>query len=185
MKDISELSKIVEKEIEKLSYPKNPDFLYAPIQYIMGLPGKRIRPILVLMAHQLFNNDLNKALSPALAIEIFHNFTLLHDDIMDNAPLRRGNPTVHKKWNSNVAILSGDVMMIQSYQLLAKETSHILKELIDIFSSTAIVVCEGQQLDMSFETNENVSLIDYLKMIEYKTAKLIATSLKIICPDPE
>ena len=116
MKDLTELGAIIENEIGNLTYPKSPDLLYAPIKYTMGLQCKRMRPILVLMAHQLFDENVEKALSPAIAIELFHNFTLLHDDIMDNAPLRRGHLTVHEKWNSNVAILSGDVMMIKAYQ---------------------------------------------------------------------
>ena len=118
MQNLEQLQLLIEQEIEKINYPNSPKKLYQPIDYVMGLGGKRMRPILVLMAHQLFNDDLTKAISPALAIEVFHNFTLLHDDIMDNAPLRRGQQTVHEKWNNNVAILSGDVMMIQTYQLM-------------------------------------------------------------------
>jgi len=179
VKDLKELGAIIEKEIGNLTYPKAPELLYDPIEYIMGLQGKRMRPLLVLMAHQLFDENLEKALPPAIAIELFHNFTLLHDDIMDNAPLRRGNPTVHEKWNSNVAILSGDTMMIQSYQLMAKVDSNSLKDVIDVFSKAALEVCEGQQLDMDFETQDKVELVDYMKMIEYKTAVLLAASLKI------
>ena len=179
MKDIQELGIIIEQKIQQIHYPNNPNLLYDPIEYIMGLQGKRMRPILVLMAHQLFDTNLEKALSPAIAIELFHNFTLLHDDIMDNAPLRRGNPTVHEKWNSNVAILSGDVMMIQAYQLLAKVDSNNLKEVLTVFSKTAIEVCEGQQWDMDFETQSDVSLSDYMKMIENKTAVLLAASLQM------
>ena len=179
MKDIQELGIIIEQKIQQIHYPNNPNLLYDPIEYIMGLQGKRIRPILVLMAHQLFDENLEEALSPAIAIELFHNFTLLHDDIMDNAPLRRGNPTVHEKWNSNIAILSGDVMMIQAYKLLAKADSNNLKEVLTVFSKTAIEVCEGQQRDMDFETQSDVSLSDYMKMIEHKTAVLLAGSLQI------
>ncbi len=179
MKYLAELLVIIEKEICSLTYPKSPDLLYDPIKYIMELRGKRMRPLLVLMSHQLFDDNLEKALPSAIAIEIFHNFTLLHDDIMDKAPLRRGSQTVHEKWNSNVAILSGDVMMIQAYMLLAKVDSGILKEVLDVFSTAAVKVCEGQQRDMDFETNENVNLVDYMKMIECKTAFLLAASLKI------
>ena len=179
MKDLTGLGKIVEKEIRNLTYPKSPELLYDPIEYIMGLQGKRMRPMLVLMAHQLFDENLEKALAPAIAIELFHNFTLLHDDIMDNAPLRRGSQTVHEKWNSNVAILSGDVMMIQAYQLLAKADLNSLKEILDVFSKVAVKVCEGQQWDMNFETQDNVNLVEYIKMIEYKTAALLAASLQI------
>ena len=179
MKDLAQFSEIIEKEIVNFTYPKSPDLLYDPIRYIMGLPGKRIRPLLLLMSYQIFDEDVKRAISPAIAIEHFHNFTLLHDDIMDNAPLRRGSPTVHKKWNSNIAILSGDVMMIQAYQLLSEVDSNILKEVLDIFSKTAIQVCEGQQWDMDFEMQENVNLVEYMKMIEYKTAVLMAASLQI------
>jgi len=179
VKDLAQFSEIIEKEIVNFTYPKSPDLLYDPIRYIMGLPGKRIRPLLLLMSYQIFDEDVKRAISPAIAIEHFHNFTLLHDDIMDNAPLRRGSPTVHKKWNSNIAILSGDVMMIQAYQLLSEVDSNILKEVLDIFSKTAIQVCEGQQWDMDFEMQENVNLVEYMKMIEYKTAVLMAASLQI------
>ena len=179
MKGVAQLGKIIEKEIRKLTYPESPELLYSPPEYIMGLQGKRMRPILVLMAHQLFDKNLKKALPPAIAIELFHNFTLLHDDIMDNASLRRGALTVHKKWNKNVAILSGDVMMIQAYQLIAKVDPNYLKVVLDVFSRAAVKVCEGQQWDMDFETQENVDLVDYIKMIEYKTAVLLAASLQI------
>lgn len=179
MKDLASLLEIIENGIENLDYPDNPDLLYNPIRYIMGVPGKRIRPLLVLMAHQLFDENLEKAISSAIAIEHFHNFTLLHDDIMDNAPLRRGRPTVHEKWNNNIAILSGDVMMIQAYQLLLEVDHKNLRQVLEVFSKTAIKVCEGQQLDIDFETQKNVSLTDYIKMIEFKTAVLIAASLEI------
>ena len=179
MKDIQELGVLIEKEIQQISYPKTPELLYDPISYIMGLKGKRMRPILLLMAHQLFDKDITKAISPALAIEVFHNFTLLHDDIMDNAPLRRGNPTVHEKWNNNVAILSGDTMVVQAYQLMADVDVSIVKDVLSVFSKAATEVCEGQQWDMDFETQGDVLLSDYMKMIEYKTAVLLAASLQI------
>ena len=179
MKNIQELGMLIENELQQISYPNNPNLLYAPISYIMRLDGKRMRPLLVLMAHQLFDENLKKAIPPAIAIEVFHNFTLLHDDIMDNATLRRGNPTVHKKWNNNVAILSGDVMMIQAYQLMLKVDPDILKDVLDVFSKAAIKVCEGQQWDMDFETQSDVSLSDYMRMIECKTAVLLAASLQI------
>ena len=145
MQNLEQLQLLIEQELAKINYPNSPKQLYQPIQYVLELGGKRMRPILVLMAHQLFNDDLTKAISPALAIEVFHNFTLLHDDIMDNAYLRRGKKTVHEKWNSNVAILSGDVMMIQTYQLMLSVDSDILKDVLDIFSKAATKVCEGQQ----------------------------------------
>jgi geranylgeranyl diphosphate synthase type II len=179
MKSIQELSAVISNELGKIEYPKNPSLLYEPINYILGLGGKRMRPILVLMAHQLFDKNIEKAVSPALAIEVFHNFTLLHDDIMDKAPLRRGKQTVHEKWNDNVAILSGDTMLVQAYQLMAVVDKDIIKEVLAVFSKAAIEVCEGQQWDMDFENQSDVSIEDYLKMIEYKTAVLLGAALQI------
>ena len=179
MKSIQELSAIISDELGRIEYSKTPSLLYEPIDYILGLGGKRMRPILVLMAHQLFDKNIEKAISPALAIEVFHNFTLLHDDIMDNAPLRRGQQTVHEKWNSNVAILSGDTMLVQAYQLMAEVDNTIVKQVLAVFSKAAIEVCEGQQWDMDFETQSDVSIPDYLKMIEYKTAVLLGAALQI------
>lgn len=179
MKESKELALIIEQEIGNLGYPDSPALLYNPIEYIMGLGGKRIRPLLLLMSYQLFNEDIREAIPAAIGIELFHNFTLLHDDIMDNAPIRRGNKTVHEKWDTNTAILSGDVMMIQAYQLIAKSENSVLQEVMDIFSKAAVTVCEGQQLDMNFETQSDVCLKDYMIMIEYKTAVLLAASLKI------
>jgi len=179
MQNLEQLQLLIEQELGEINYPNSPKQLYQPIEYVLGLGGKRMRPILLLMAHQLFDEHIEKAISPALAIEVFHNFTLLHDDIMDNAPLRRGKKTVHEKWNSNVAILSGDVMMIQTYQLMLKVDSNILKDVLDVFSKAANEVCEGQQCDMDFETQENIQLADYMKMIENKTAVLLAASLQI------
>ncbi len=179
MKSFLEIGELVEQEIENLSHPNFPESLYDPIEYIMGLQAKRLRPILVLMAYQLFEENIVNALPSAIAIELFHNFTLLHDDIMDDAPLRRGNPTVHQKWNSNVAILSGDVMMIKAYQLLTKVEAKSLTAVLNSFNKAAIKVCEGQQFDMDFENRDNVTLDEYMRMIEYKTAVLLAASLQI------
>ena len=179
MQTLSQLSVIIEGELGKIAYPNTPQKLYQPIDYVMGLGGKRMRPILLLMAHQLFDENIEKAISPALGIEIFHNFTLLHDDIMDNAPIRRGKQTVHEKWNQNVAILSGDTMLVQAYQLLSDVDKSIVKEMIAVFSKAATQVCEGQQWDMDFEIQKDVTLQEYLKMIEYKTAVLLAASLQI------
>ena len=179
MKSISDLQEIIEQELSNINIPKSPENLYKPINYVIGLGGKRIRPILVLIAHQLFGRDFKNALAPALGIEIFHNFTLLHDDIMDNAHLRRGKKTVHEKWNNNVAILSGDTMLVQAYQLMTNVDSSLVQEVLNIFSQTSIKVCEGQQWDMDFETKSDVSLSEYIKMIEYKTAVLLAASLQI------
>ena len=179
MQNLSQLSAVIEVELEKLDFPRKPEKLYQPIEYLIGLGGKRMRPILLLMAHQLFDDKIEKAISPALGIEIFHNFTLLHDDIMDQAPLRRGQQTVHEKWNKNVAILSGDTMLVQSYNFMADVDQSIIKELLAVFNKTATQVCEGQQMDMDFESQKEVPLQTYLKMIEYKTAVLLAASLQI------
>lgn len=179
MKTIEQLRIEVEQEIIGLKYPSHPSDLYAPIDYILGIGGKRMRPILLLLAHQLYNKDFSQALMPSVAIEVFHNFTLLHDDIMDKAPLRRGNDTVHEKWNNNVAILSGDAMLIQSYQYFYDLDAKVLKEVLSVFNQAALQVCEGQQYDMDFEIQAEVSMDSYLKMIEYKTAILLAASLKI------
>jgi geranylgeranyl diphosphate synthase type II len=179
VKDLSQIAEIIEAEINNISYLKDPENLYLPIEYTMEFGGKRIRPILLLISYQIFNDNIERAFSPAKAIELFHNFTLLHDDIMDKAPLRRGKITVHKKWNNNIAILSGDVMMIHAYQLLAKVEPKHLKPILNVFNKAAIEVCEGQQWDMDFESKDDVPLIDYIKMIELKTAVLLAASLKI------
>ena len=179
MQTLSQLSAIIEGELGKIAYPNSPQKLYQPIDYVMGLGGKRMRPILLLMAHQLFDENIEQSISPALGIEVFHNFTLLHDDIMDNAPIRRGQQTVHEKWDNNVAILSGDTMLVQAYKLLTDVDKSILKEVLAIFNKAATEVCEGQQWDMDFETQENVQLSDYMKMIENKTAVLLAASLQI------
>ena len=158
---------------------KEPENLYEPMLYILGLGGKRVRPVLVLMAAEIFGANYNKALDAALAIEVFHNFSLVHDDIMDDAPLRRGKKTVHEQWDVNTAILSGDAMLIKAYQLFENYSGETFRELAELFSRTAIEVCEGQQYDMDFENREDVSIEEYLKMIEYKTAVLVGASLKM------
>lgn len=165
---------------EKHSFQLEPKELYEPIDYILNLGGKQLRPVLVLMAHQLFKDDCSSALPAAYAIEIFHNFTLLHDDIMDEALLRRGKPTVHELYDVNTGILSGDVMLIYAYEYLLKtEAPNHLSELIKVFNQAAIAVCEGQQYDMNFETRADVSLEEYMKMIGLKTAALIACALQM------
>ena len=179
MNSIAELRTLVEQELLNLNYPDNPKDLYEPMEYMLSLGGKRMRPILLLLAYQLYQKDLQKALKPSVAIELFHNFTLLHDDIMDKAPVRRGQSTVHSKWNENIAILSGDAMLIQSYQCLCNLPPKILPHCLDIFNEMALQVCEGQQYDMDFEIQAEVELSSYLKMIEYKTAVLLGASLKI------
>jgi geranylgeranyl diphosphate synthase, type II len=158
---------------------KQPNNLYDPIDYILNLGGKRLRPILVLMSCDLFGGKSTQALDAALAIEMFHNFTLIHDDIMDSAPLRRGEKTVHKKWNENTAILSGDALMILAYKMFDSYNADTYKPLLQLFNQTALEVCEGQQYDMDFETQNEVSLNQYLKMISYKTSVLIAAAIKM------
>ena len=158
---------------------KEPKNLYEPITYILGLGGKRLRPVLVLMATEIFGTDYKKALDAALAIEVFHNFSLVHDDIMDDAPVRRGKTTVHEKWDINTGILSGDAMLISAYQLFENYEGETFKDLAKLFSKTAIEVCEGQQYDVDFETRDDVTQAEYLKMIEFKTAVLVAAALKM------
>lgn len=158
---------------------KEPTNLYEPIDYILQIGGKRLRPILTLVSTHYFNKSFKEALPAALAIEVFHNFTLVHDDIMDEAPIRRGQITVHKKWDLNRGILSGDAMLLMSYQILEYYDSKIFKRLISVFNKTALEVCEGQQYDVDFETRNDVSISDYKKMITYKTAVLVACSLQM------
>jgi len=180
MLSFSDCHGIIDEQIKLLDIRhKKPTELYAPISYILSLGGKRIRPVMTLMACNLFTGDVRPAVNPALAIEVFHNFTLVHDDIMDNASLRRGKPTVHAKWNNNIAILSGDAMQVYVYQLLVGDNPVFLKTLLDVFNATALEVCEGQQYDMNFSKLPNVTLDDYLQMIELKTSVLLAASLKI------
>lgn len=179
MQTIFELQQIIETAIQKVEYPAHPEKLYAPIRYIMSLGGKRIRPVLLLLSSKLFDQDVNKAIEAALAIEIFHNFTLVHDDIMDNAPLRRGKDTVHIIWGLNNAILSGDVMMVEANKHLTQLDSSILKEALYCFNTTAQGVCEGQQLDTEFEQRNDVSIDEYINMIRLKTAVLVGGAMKL------
>jgi len=171
--------KIFSDYIEKQKIGRNPENLYEPIKYILSLGGKRIRPVLTLMACHIFGEEINKALPAATAVEIFHNFSLIHDDIMDKAPLRRGNPTVHEKWDLNAGILSGDAMLILAYQYFEHYEPEIFKELAKLFSKTALEVCEGQQWDIDFENRDDVTVNEYLKMIEYKTAVLVAAAFQM------
>jgi len=179
MKEFSALQLLLEIEIGKKSYGKHPESLYAPIRYLMGLGGKRLRPALTLLAYSLYRKDAQKILPYALAVEAFHNFTLMHDDIMDKAPLRRGKPTVHTKWNINTAILSGDVMLVKVYEMFATLEAEKLKEVLTAFNQCAAEVCEGQQLDMEFETTTRVTEAQYLQMIKLKTAVLLGFSLEL------
>ena len=178
LKSITELQEMLQVSLEQTSFLAEPKELYEPISYILRLGGKRLRPALVLMAADMYNYDLKKALPQAVGIELFHNFTLMHDDIMDDAPLRRGMTTVHEKWNSNIGILSGDALFVKAYQSIVKTDSKYLPALIDLFNQTALEVCEGQQYDMNFETQDDVSMLLYLKMIKFKTAVLLACALK-------
>jgi geranylgeranyl diphosphate synthase type II len=179
MKQLTELHALVSKAVDELTFPKYPADLYEPISYILALGGKRLRPALLLMACDLFGGDVESAIEPALAIEVFHNFTLMHDDIMDKAPLRRGKVTVHEKWNANVAILSGDAMMVEANKFMMKVDDAILRRVMNVFNETATGVCEGQQIDMSFEQRNDVQIDEYLDMIRLKTAVLLGGTLKI------
>lgn len=158
---------------------REPKTLYDPMVYILNLGGKRLRPVLVLMTAELFDCSYKKALDAALAVEIFHNFSLVHDDIMDEAPLRRGKSSVHEKWNIDTAILSGDAMLINAYQLFENYEGEIFRDLAKLFTATAIQVCEGQQYDVDYEEREEVSLKEYMKMIEYKTAVLVGAAMEM------
>ena len=179
MKTFNELRALIEDEIKNMALPAEPGNFYEPIRYILSLGGKRLRPVFALMACNIFNDDVAAAVKPAVGMEIFHNFTLLHDDIMDNSKLRRKKPTVNAKWNDNVAILSGDGMMYIASQYVFAAPEKVRKEVMDLYHKTAIEVCEGQQFDMDFETSNDVTLDDYIKMITLKTAVLPAACLKI------
>ena len=168
----------IESEVNTLQFTCPPQSLYSPIEYILSLGGKRIRPALTLLACNIYSETIEQAIPTALGFEVFHNFTLLHDDVMDKADMRRKRPTVHKVWNDNTAILSGDAMMIYSYQLIAQSQPAKLKEILDLFTQTALEVCGGQQYDMEFESRNDVTEAEYLEMIRLKTAVLLAACLK-------
>lgn len=176
---IATFSEKISQTLSTINYGEDPAELYEPIRYIMDLGGKRIRPLLTVLAHHLFEDEVDKALLPAAAVEVFHNFTLMHDDIMDQAPLRRGQPTVHEKWNANTAILSGDVMLVKAYELFFGVQPIHLPVVLKLFSTCAAEVCEGQQLDMNFETRTDVSIPEYLHMITLKTAVLLGFALEL------
>src|ERR1700744_2149787 len=179
MKKLEDLQQIISEAVDKQTFPHYLAALYEPISYILSIGGKRMRPALLLMACDLFGGDVDDALAPALAIEVFHNFTLMHDDIMDNAPLRRGRTTVHERWNKNVAILSGDVMLIEGYKLMMQVKDHLLRQILDIFNNTAVGGCAGQQVDMEFEERNDVQIDEYINMIRLKTAVVLGGALKI------
>jgi geranylgeranyl diphosphate synthase type II len=177
--DISQFSERINQTLSTLQYGDKPKELYEPIQYIMALGGKRIRPLLTLLGAYLFDDDVEKAMMPAIGVEVFHNFTLMHDDIMDQAPIRRGQATVHEKWDTNEAILSGDVMLVRAYEYFLGIEPSKLPTALQLFSTCAAQVCEGQQLDMLFETRQDVTIDEYLEMIKLKTAVLLGFSLEL------
>ena len=179
MLSIKEYQKAFINYLNEYSTPKEPRNLYEPIEYILELGGKRLRPVLTLMTAEVFNESFEKALDAALAVEVLQNFSLIHDDIMDEAPLRRGKATVHEKWDLNTGILSGDAMLILAYQLFENYSGETFKSLAELFSKTALEVCEGQQYDIDFETRNDVTIPEYLKMIEYKTAVLVGAAMKM------
>jgi geranylgeranyl diphosphate synthase type II len=179
MHSFKELSQLFAKHFEQNHFPTKPANLYEPCNYFLQIGGKRIRPVLTLLGNELFDEINQDAFEVATAIELFHNFTLIHDDMMDAASLRRGMQTVHTKYNSNIALLSGDVMLIKAYEYLAKINSEYLARILQLFNKTAAEVCEGQQLDMDFESQENVSLDDYIEMIGLKTSVLLAAALQM------
>lgn len=179
MKSADQFCEMVENYLAQLDIPVEPELLYTPIVYSLTGGGKRLRPVLLLLTRSIYDDQAYEALPAAAAIEVFHNFTLLHDDIMDNAMLRRGKPSVYAKWGKNVAILSGDAMMIKAYQLLGKVNSPELARILSVFTQTALEVCEGQQYDMDFESKQKVSVVEYMRMIELKTSVLLAGAVVI------
>ena len=179
MQNIEDYQKSFISYLEDFAVTKEPNNLYEPICYILKLGGKRLRPILTLMTAEVFGGNSQNAMDAALSIEVFHNFSLVHDDIMDDAPLRRGEQTVHEKWNINTGILSGDAMLILAYQLFENYEAKTFQDLAKLFSKTALEVCEGQQYDIDFETRNDVTIPEYLKMIEYKTAVLVGAAMKM------
>lgn len=178
MKTADELLQLINRYLDSLPYDRKPASLYAPIKYVLSMGGKRIRPTLMLLAYNLFKDDPEKILSSACALETYHNYTLLHDDLMDNADVRRGQPTVHKKWNANLAVLSGDSMLVLAYQRMLECDSH-LAEVLRLFTETALEIGEGQQMDMEFETRNDVCEEEYIEMIRLKTSVLLACAMKI------
>lgn len=178
MKTADELLQLINRYLDSLPYDRKPASLYAPIKYVLSMGGKRIRPTLMLLAYNLFKDDPEKILSSACALETYHNYTLLHDDLMDNADMRRGQPTVHKKWNANLAVLSGDSMLVLAYQRMTECDSH-LAEVLRLFTETALEIGEGQQMDMEFETRNDVREEEYIEMIRLKTSVLLACAMKI------
>ncbi len=179
MKSLEQLREVFLKHLKSTINHNEPKGLYDPVHYILDLGGKRLRPLLTLLSAQMYGESIDKALNAALAVEVFHNFTLLHDDIMDQADLRRGNPTVHKKWDENTGILSGDAMLIIAYQLFDEYDAGTFKQLTTLFSQTALEVCEGQQFDVDFESRDDVTIAEYMNMIKLKTSVLVGCALQM------
>lgn len=179
MTSLQTFQEVIQKKIDQFCASNGQENILQPVNYILGLGGKRIRPLLTLLAADLFTDEIDEAVYPALAIEVFHNFTLMHDDIMDNAPLRRGNATVHEKWNRDVAILSGDAMLIQAYQLMIRTRPDCIEQVLQTFNTTALEVCQGQQLDMDFQERNDVTIEEYIAMIRLKTSVLLGGAMKI------
>lgn len=177
--ELKHYTTLIEGELGKIGFPTTPERLYEPLRYFLQIGGKRIRPMLTLLGAELFGASHEKAMAQALSIEVFHNFTLIHDDIMDEAPLRRNVQTIHEKWNRDVAILSGDVLMIKAYQLLGQIDHALLPEAFALFNKTAIEVCEGQQMDMDFEQRSDVTIDEYIEMIRLKTSVLLGCALEM------
>jgi geranylgeranyl diphosphate synthase type II len=179
MNILESYSQQIEKEISAFSFPLKPAHLYDPLRYFMTLGGKRMRPMLTLMSAKMFGKSMEDSLPAAMSVELFHNFSLIHDDIMDEAPLRRAKQTVHQKWNTNIAILSGDVLLVKAYEQISKNPPHLIPALLTLFNQTAIEVCEGQQMDMDFETRSDVTSEEYIEMIRLKTSVLLGCALEM------
>ena len=179
MHTFNEYLERVNNAIKAIPYPEQPSHLYEPITYTMDLGGKRLRPVLVLMACEAVGGDINRALTPAIGLEMFHNFTLLHDDVMDKADIRRGKPTVHVKWNDNTAILSGDAMLTMATQLIAQSPADVMPQVMDLYNRTAMEIYEGQQYDVDFETRADVTVDEYIEMIRLKTSVLLGCACKM------
>ena len=179
MKKSTEILEMVKQAIDSISYEQGPKGLYDPIRYVLSLGGKRLRPVLMLMAYNMYDDDVRQALPQALGLEVYHNFTLLHDDLMDRADVRRGKPCVHKVWNDNTAILSGDNMLVMAYQYMSLSPAHLMPRILDLFTKTALEISNGQQMDVDFETRDDVKESEYIEMIRLKTSVLLACAVKI------
>lgn len=179
MQTVEGYIELINRAVANIEYPQTPFGLYEPVKYQLDMGGKRVRPLLTLMACDMFGGNVNSAISPALGLEIFHNFTLLHDDVMDKAEIRRGRPTVHIAWSENTAILSGDAMQIIATQKVCDAPANVHKEVLDLYNKTALEICEGQQYDMEFENRDDVTVEEYINMIRLKTAVLIGCALKM------